>query len=68
MIHCGFGFSCQSPIQPTGSTVTKTVASSRVFCPIHCGAAGGEIDCRSNAVIAQRVWRLTPASSVQRCQ
>src|SRR5262249_45159378 len=25
MIHCGRGFSCQSPIQPTGSTVTNTV-------------------------------------------
>ena len=56
MIHCGFGFSCQSPIHPTGSTVTKVVATSLVLAPIHCGAAGGAIAAFSNPDIVQRVW------------
>src|ERR1700689_1697508 len=54
MIHCGFGFSCQSPIQPTGSTVMKTVAASLVLAPIHCGAACGAIAAFSNSVIVQQ--------------
>jgi hypothetical protein len=32
MIHCGRGFSCHSPIQPTGSTVTNTVANTVASC------------------------------------
>src|ERR1051326_7718597 len=54
MSHCGYGFSCQSPIQPAGSTVMKTVAGTLVLAPIHCGAACGAIAAFSNSVIVQR--------------
>ncbi len=38
-IHCGAGFSCQSPTQPTGCTV-NTVVLETVSCLLfHCGSA-----------------------------
>ena len=30
-IHCGAGFSCQSPIQPTGCTVNTTVEETEPY-------------------------------------
>ena len=38
-IHCGAGFSCQSPTQPTGCTVKTTVPRLRACLSFHCGAA-----------------------------
>ena len=68
MIHCGFGFSCHSPTQPTGWTTTSTVAPGVLCLSIHDGAAPSEMLCSLNALISQRFWWLTPFSSVQTCQ
>ena len=38
-IHCGAGFSCHSPTQPTGWTVNTTVASERACALFHCADA-----------------------------
>ena len=38
-IHCGAGFSCQSPTQPTGWTVTTTVEDCSGCLLFHCGSA-----------------------------
>src|SRR6185437_10708414 len=66
-IHCGFGFSCHSPTQPTGSTLRFTVATPRCTSSCHCGAAPGIafIVKRSRW---QRFWWLTPFASTHTCQ
>jgi hypothetical protein len=66
-IHCGAGFSCQSPTQPTGCTVKTTVDSPRGCWLFHCGSASPtplKVEILEHAL----VWWLTPSSSVQRCQ
>ena len=67
-IHCGAGFSCQSPTQPTGCTVNTTVASPRACLSFHCGSAAPTLLAARRRVSAQRRWWLTPSASVQRCQ
>ena len=66
-IHCGAGFSCQSPTQPTGCTVTTTVEEWVSCLLFHCGSAP-PTPFSSNSVSAHCAWWLTPFSSVQRCQ
>ena len=66
-IHCGAGFSCHSPIQPTGCTVNTGVADTVSCLLFHCGSAGPTPFSR-NSGRAHSVWWLTPSLSVQRCQ
>ncbi|WP_353890161.1 CxxxxCH/CxxCH domain-containing protein [uncultured Methylobacterium sp.] len=63
-IHCGFGFSCHSPTQPTGRTVKVTPAWLGSILSFHCGATPGPTPWNWNAVSANCAWRLTPSASV----
>ena len=63
-IHCGLGFSCHSPTQPTGSTVKVTPAVDGSMRSFHCGATPGPTPLSSNAASLNFSWRLTPSASV----
>ncbi|RYB03302.1 CxxxxCH/CxxCH domain-containing protein [Lichenibacterium ramalinae] len=63
-IHCGLGFSCHSPTQPTGRTVKVTPAWHGSILSFHCGATSGLTPLNAKAPSSNRSWRLTPSASV----
>ena len=63
-IHCGRGFSCQFPTQPTGSTVKVTPACVLSILLFHCGSTPAPMPCNSKRDKSKRCWRLMPSSSV----
>ena len=66
-IHCGAGFSCQSPTQPTGCTVNTVGRLAARLLLFHCGSAA-PTPLSSNSGQLAACWWLTPSSSVHRCQ
>jgi hypothetical protein len=68
IIHCGFGFSCHSPTQPTGRTMTIMWVPELLSRSIQDDSAPFDMLSNLKSLSSQRSWRLTPFSSVQTCQ
>jgi len=67
-IHCGFGFSCHSPTQSTGRTMTITWVPGLLSRSTQDDAAPFDMLSNLKSLSSQRSWWLTPFSSVQTCQ